>query len=136
MEHCALSLLWSGYFCPVGTSALLPSLQCATPSQYCPTGTTTPVNTSVGYYVLSTSTLTNLFYNQTLCEPGRYCVGGVAYPCAAGYFGNASGLTIPQCTGPCTQGYYCPPQSTSPTQTSCGSAAVFCPAVSSCVCSA
>ena len=37
----------------------------------------------------------------------------------AGYFGVTTGLTTPDCSGPCDAGYFCNSGSTSPTQTGC-----------------
>ena len=118
-----------GFFCPAGTGNLVPSLACSSPTSYCPLGSASPLNTSVGWYALSTSAVARLFFNQSVCEEGRYCVGGVASFCPAGRYGNTTGADSADCSGQCTAGYYCPLGSTLPTQTTCGDATVYCPQV-------
>lgn len=54
-----------GYFCPAGTGALSPSIACTSPLHFCPQGSSTPWNTSNGYFALATSQ--QLYYNQ-VCE--------------------------------------------------------------------
>ena len=123
--HWLTTLCWAGYYCPPGTGS--PSLQCDLPTSYCPTGSALPVNTSAGYFAVAIAG--GLFVNQSQCSAGRYCQGGVSYPCPAGRYGTATGETNEQCIGNCTQGYYCPPGSASPTQEECGAADVVCPSV-------
>ena len=117
----------SGYFCPRGTGTLSTALQCRSPTQYCPEGSSTPLNTSAGYYAVAA--LGGLYVNETECPPGAYCSGGVMQLCTAGLYGNSSGMTSANCSGVCEAGYYCPPGSTSPEAQSCGSVLVYCPAV-------
>jgi hypothetical protein len=51
---------------------------------------------------------------RQLCEPGFYCDGsGISRPCPAGRYGDAAGLTNDSCSGTCTNGVLCPPQTTS-----------------------
>lgn len=45
-------------------------------------------------------------------DRGNWCDKGIRRPCAAGYYGDAYGLTSPTCTAPCPLGYYCHQQST------------------------
>ena len=40
--------------------------------------------------------------------------------CPAGRYGNEYGLSDPACTGPCSPGYYCRPDATTPTEYMCG----------------
>jgi hypothetical protein len=61
------------------------------------------------------------------CPAGSYCVGGVRTLCPGGRFGNATSMTLPACTGPCSAGYYCPPGAISRDQFQCGASAVYCP---------
>lgn len=116
-------------------------------------GTLTPLPVPAGFYStpLSSSQLNR--YSYVSCPPGYYCLNGNATACPAGTFGNTSGLSTPACSGPCSpvcvcvgsfvfklcvhscispslfsQGYYCPPNSTSSTQVECGSVSVYCPA--------
>lgn len=37
-----------------------------------------------------------------------FCLAGIKYACPPGTFGWSSGLSTPQCSGPCAPGYYCP----------------------------
>ena len=114
----------------MGTGSLSPAFRCSSPKQYCPAGSAAPLNTSTGYYALSASAVVGAYYNQSLCGVGSVCLDGVSLPCPAGYYGNETGVVEPLCSGPCVQGYYCPPGSTTPTAVPCGSAGVYCPAVS------
>jgi sugar lactone lactonase YvrE len=58
-----------------------------------------------------------------LCPVGFFCPSGTgtALPCPAGSFGNASGLSAPTCSGPCTAapGFACPGGSTTPAGMPC-----------------
>jgi len=47
-------------------------------------------------------------------------------PCPAGRFGSSTGLSSPECDGPCLHGYYCPPGSTSPDAFRCHEACDGC----------
>jgi hypothetical protein len=47
--------------------------------------------------------------------------------CPAGRFGNSTSLRTSACSGLCTQGYYCPLGSSTPTQMECGGVHVICP---------
>ena len=80
-------------------------------------------------YLLSTSR----------CGPGFFCSEGTrhkapvgsyipnsgvaskkaATPCPGGTFGNFEGMMKPECSGSCTQGYFCPAGSTTPTANDC-----------------
>lgn len=55
---------------------------------------------------------------------GYYCTEGTInkfeHRCLAGRYGDSTGLTNSGCSGVCAAGYYCPEQSTSPTQVQCG----------------
>ncbi|CAM9366264.1 unnamed protein product, partial [Ectocarpus sp. 8 AP-2014] len=42
------------------------------------------------------------------CPVGRYCVGGVSWPCPAGRFGASERSVNSSCTGLCGPGHYCP----------------------------
>jgi hypothetical protein len=70
-----------------------------------------------------------VYFNATVCEPGRYCIGGVATPCPAGRYGDQPGGRLATCVGNCSQGYFCSGGSVRSDQQPCGSAGVFCPAV-------
>jgi hypothetical protein len=55
-------------------------------------------------------------------EKATHCL-----PCPSGRYGNSTTLTSPACSGLCTEGYYCPPKSSTPTQYECGGPHVICP---------
>ena len=59
-----------------------------------------------GYFCDATS----LSSVANVCAAGQYSSGGasVCSQCARGYYGNATGLTSPSCSGPCPAGYSCP----------------------------
>ena len=118
-----------GYFCPNGTAVLSAALMCTSPTAYCPLGSATPQATASGFYavVVASAAAIALYFNQSVCPQGSYCVAGVATLCPSGRFGNVFGSTDPLCSGGCTAGYYCPPGSTTATQLPCGGAAVYCP---------
>ncbi|KAG3078989.1 hypothetical protein PI125_g20831 [Phytophthora idaei] len=64
---------------------------------------------------------------QRRCEPGHYCVNGERFACPAGTFGNKTGLTTSECSGPCAAGYYCPEGSIVAQAVACATSATFCP---------
>ena len=117
----------TGYFCPTGTGVLSSINYCSSPTTYCPLGSANVSLTAVGYYAVAKPG--QLYFNESLCEPGRYCIGGVAQSCTAGRYGVDWGSTNASCTGVCRAGYYCPAGSTSPTQQPCGSVTAYCPEV-------
>ena len=124
----------AGYFCPMGTGTLsVESNGCLQATAYCPEGSSSQVSTSEGFYALVTSE--GLYFNETECEAGYYCVEGIRTRCPAGRYGDAPRGVRDTCVGNCTAGYYCAPGSASPTQHLCGSITVYCPPVSTvCVC--
>lgn len=66
--------------------------------------------------------------NQTICEPGYYCLSdGIRRKCPGGRYGSTSGLSDALCSGPCPAGYYCPEGSSDPTLHECGNHSVYCP---------
>jgi hypothetical protein len=117
----------AGYFCGNGTGVLNASIACRNVSQYCPPGSIRPVDVREGYYTIATSL--GYYFDEVLCEPGWYCIGGVKQACPAGRFGSLSGETRPQCEGNCTAGYYCGAASSSPNASACGGSEYYCPAV-------
>ena len=95
-------------------------------------GTTSRVLVSVGYLSVPITSNASLRWGQVQCPPGAYCTGGLLSVCPRGVFGNTSSLSTPLCSGPCSEGYFCPSNSTSPTQHECGEgvtvgASVYCP---------
>lgn len=70
--------------------------------------------------------------HERRCDMGHFCPGdGTRYPCPAGTFGNATGLTSASQCLPCMAGYFCPEASVTGTDEACGGVDVFCPAGSS-----
>lgn len=65
------------------------------------------------------------------CEAGHYCQNGVRHKCPSGLYGHEEMMVNAACSGPCGEGYYCPPASISPNQNACGNVDVFCPMKSS-----
>lgn len=70
-----------------------------------------------------------------MCPSGTYCQDGVQSPCPSGRYGAVAGLSSAMCSGMCSVGYFCPPNSTSATQVECGwdqrvPSAVYCPPAS------
>ena len=120
----------TGYYCPAG-STNDSAVPCGGISVYCPIGSPLPVPVSRGFY--STDGQINLRESQTLSEVGFYAVNGERFPCPAGTYGALTGMTnsllLDQhrndsnygnfCSGLCNPGYYCPKNSTSPTQLPC-----------------
>ncbi len=117
-EHCA------GYACPIGTGVLSADVHgCPNATHYCPAGSAARKPTPLGFYAVAVPS--GLFFNATRCEPGRFCVGGVASMCPSGRFGNESGLTSAACSGTCSAGYLCPTGSVSRTQLNCSDGPAF-----------
>jgi len=124
----------SGSYCPEGTTTLEP---CA-PGRFgngtgytndqcegiCPPGFECKAGTAdyslhpctEGYYCPKPGTV-----NGYICLVGHYCVNGSVNPvgCSEGKYGDREGLTSSMCSGDCLPGFYCPKNSTSPTQTIC-----------------
>ena len=75
------------------------------------------VSCVAGYYCSSNSLSTV----ANACPVGQYSSAGAANcsHCAAGYFGNATALASPSCSGNCSAGYYCPAGSNSSTPFAC-----------------
>jgi hypothetical protein len=71
-----------------------------------------------GYYINISRTST-----CTICNGGFYGSFGATCDKQLNCYGDISET----CTGPCEEGYQCPPGSTSPRQQPCGSAEFYCP---------
>ena len=84
-----------GYFCPSPVGA--PNVDeisqnaCGACHLYCPRQSYTPLNVDTGYYSIGGDTVM-VRTSQEICPVGHFCVHGVKYKCAAGKFGNATGL--------------------------------------------
>eukprot|EP00752_Nemacystus_decipiens_P010517 g9365.t1 len=130
-----------GHFCPEG-SHRADQYVCGNAAAFCPEGSSAPTAVSEGFYTVQGGEsdtdrhpwlgVAETRTTQVQCEPGHYCVGGVRFPCPPGYFGNASGLSTPRCSGLCAAGYVCGAEATTPTEAECGGEGdLFCPEGSS-----
>lgn len=58
--------------------------------------------------------------NTVACPAGQWCAAGVPpAPCAAGYFGSSTGLSVATCSGACSAGASCPAGSVANVAGSC-----------------
>lgn len=135
----------AGYYCPDGSTNAT-AYQCGDPSLFCPRGSSAPFTVwphPAHYTVGGDKTRRQA---QRLCEQGYYCMYGDKFSCPRGTYGNATGMWDTEqmamvngtatggpnrnssydgqhtgfiCSGLCTRGYYCPVNSTSPTQVPC-----------------
>lgn len=133
-ESCT-GLCKEGYYCPEG-SAISTDTRCGDASKYCPKGSSYPSKVPEGYYstgdeVSRTYDDDNhdytIAYDIEIAPPGFYASRGILYGCPAGTYGNTYGLSSSFCSGQCSKGFYCPPQSTSPKQKECGAPDLICP---------
>jgi hypothetical protein len=109
--------------CPAGVYGALSGLTSAACTAPCRPGSfgsapsqTSPVcdgNCTAGYACAAGSTSPTTF----LCPTGRYSTAGMGscLACPAGTYGDSVGLTSSACSGPCAEGYVCPPGSNSST---------------------
>ena len=58
---------------------------------------------ALGFYSIPESGSPSNRTGQTICEPGRYCVDGVRYLCAAGKYSTDTNRSVP-CDTPCEAG--------------------------------
>jgi len=105
-----------GFYCPTNSSDSQ-QFKCGDTDFYCPTGVGAPISVSTGYYSTGGAPITRPA--QTICPPGSYCVDGVDRLCPAGRYGETSGLSSSQCSGPCYLGHYCPIGSVDERQVRC-----------------
>jgi hypothetical protein len=54
-----------------------------------------------------------------MCPMGSWCPGNNSFLCPSGTYGSEEGLSNPNCSGQCKQGYWCSSGSTSATQNEC-----------------
>ena len=120
----------AGYFCPASSTSS-EQQACGDIGLYCPGGSGSPLPVPSGHYSTPLSALESRRTSYSLCEIGYYCSSGRRSLCAAGNFGNSTGLTVSSCSGPCSAGYYCKEGSLVPVQYECGNQTVFCPMGSS-----
>ena len=75
---------------------------------------------STGSYSVPENVSASTRWSEAQCPPGYYCANGVRSPCPPGSYGATPGLLTASCSGACAAGYFCPSNSTSPTQRQCG----------------
>jgi hypothetical protein len=109
--------------CPAGVYGSLPGLTQATCTAPCrpgrfgaEPGLTSPTctgNCTAGYACPAGSTSPTV----QLCPVGQYSLAGAGTcsNCPGGTYGNSVGLTTPACSGPCAEGFVCPPGSNTST---------------------
>ena len=118
-----------GYYCPEASISPTQN-KCGSANVFCPSQSATPTYVSKGYYSNENDSVDKKT-SQHLCPPGFYCPGdGSKRACPSGRYGASSGLSDEGCNGECTSGFYCISGSTSPVQTPCGNATVYCPKAS------
>lgn len=136
----------AGYYCPI-KDGINQAIPCGlTPKHYCPVNHSHPLPTSLGYYAtgfeapkrtMTTQSFESRydlggFTSQTICPLGSYCIDGLKNPCPGGRYGISLAMTNSSCSGPCTEGHWCPEGSISPKMNPCGTdATVYCPRGSS-----
>mmetsp|Transcript_4786 Transcript_4786/g.9600 ORF Transcript_4786/g.9600 Transcript_4786/m.9600 type:complete len:915 (-) Transcript_4786:28-2772(-) len=132
---CEPTVCARGHYCPAA-STIAESVECGGPDKFCPAGSSTPTAVSAGHYTLGDFSLLgkdqsiydeNRRFDETVCEPGRYCSGGVRLKCAGGSYGSSTANTASTCDGLCSAGHFCPQGSISTTENRCGSPNVYCP---------
>ncbi len=123
----------AGYICVVGSTTPAP-VPCGSPDMYCVQGVWEAAPVPSGFYFWGGLDNGTTRMGISPCPApssnggvGVYCPpgSGSMVPCEAGYYGNASQLSVSTCSGPCAAGYFCPLGSSSPTTRPCGSAAVY-----------
>jgi hypothetical protein len=118
-----------GYFCPEASTSPTEK-NCGSVGVFCPPKSSSPTYVSPGYYSNEDDPIEKKT-SQHLCPPGYFCPGdGLKYQCPPGRYGASSGLVESDCDGECSSGYFCKPGSTSPRQSPCGNATVYCPKAS------
>lgn len=121
-----------GWFCPPGTVDPFSNPCSASAEFYCPKGTAVRQPTNTEYYaVLPHLDKGGGYGGQSICPRGSFCTKGIAYLCPGGRYGGKAGLTNANCTGPCEEGYYCPPGSVVSRPFACNAPNIYCPPESS-----
>jgi len=133
----------AGYYCPFGSASYVDRPCGSDPQWYCPRGSESRQPTQQGSYAvdllmspvssLSSSPAAQMggYSKAVVCPVGSYCLAGKRIPCPAGRYGSLTQMINPLCTGPCREGWFCPPGSAYQQEQVCGTdASVFCPASS------
>jgi hypothetical protein len=126
-------LCHAGFYCPIGSKTST-AFYCGGYGRfYCPIGSKQPIIAPDGYYTVDTENSDyelSITYrsNIIICPFGHYCINGIKYQCKDGYYGNEEGLKSENCSGICSEGWYCPVGSTLPFQNPCPkNASFYCP---------
>lgn len=88
--------------------------ECGNVRHYCPAGSSYPKRVLGGHYTTGGNTDNRTRTAQVICEPGSYCIDGIALHCPFGRYGNVSGLSNEQCSGLCPSAFYCPQHTANP----------------------
>ena len=135
-ENCIITVCEEGFYCPENSTSRFQN-ECGNSNVFCPKGSSEPTKVTPGYYTTGYVSISGSYQSdgdkskrssETQCEEGTYCdINGIRHPCPAGTFGNETGLTTALCSGKCSPGYFCPPESKSIFEKTCQSAKYFCP---------
>jgi hypothetical protein len=117
----------AGFYCP-WSSVRPDQVVCGSVTRFCPSRSGAPTPVTPGAQS-DADEPPERRTRELPCPRGYYCgPDAIARPCRAGSFGARLNETSPDCSGICSQGYYCKAASTSPTQFACGNTSVYCPA--------
>lgn len=94
--------------------AAAPEFECGGVGFFCPSGSFYPMFVGGGNYTTGGSSDNRTRSGQEMCSPGTYCSNGMAFACPKGKYGDTSGLSVPECSGWCTKGHYCPTGTANP----------------------
>ncbi len=111
------------------TTPISTPMPCGSPTTYCPTNSTKPIQVQKGYYSIGGKG-PNTRTDQIIAPAGYYAFEGQLFKCPPRTYGNTSGLSSMKCSGTCESGHYCPAGSTSSKEIPCGSYQ-YCPKGSS-----
>eukprot|EP00948_MAST-09A_sp_MAST-9A-sp1_P001588 g1588.t1 len=124
----------SGYYCQAGSTTPIEH-PCSSPTSYCPEGSSSPTNVRSGYFALladpNSQGYDKRYNGEGKCRAGTYCENGIQHLCPIGHYGILEGETSPECSGLCSQGYFCDrlgETSPTPVGKKCGGNQYFCPA--------
>eukprot|EP01029_Cantina_marsupialis_P013730 TRINITY_DN303_c0_g1_i2.p1 TRINITY_DN303_c0_g1~~TRINITY_DN303_c0_g1_i2.p1 ORF type:complete len:805 (-),score=180.21 TRINITY_DN303_c0_g1_i2:1071-3212(-) len=116
----------AGFYCRWGSSDAK-QFSCGNVDSYCPQGSENPLYVVEGFYSVPVDVPVTQRADQSICELGHYCTGGIKTECPKGYYGGKEGLSSNQCSGQCDAGFFCELGSPSAQQYDCGDPSRFCP---------
>jgi len=110
----------AGFFCNAAATVSTEN-ECGSVDLYCEIGTAVPTNVRAGFFSTPLNASDRRRSGEEVCPMGRYCTGGIPFPCPAGTFGSTRGLAGPlnrghntdgrghfRCSGWCPAGHACP----------------------------